>query len=540
MIRKLPPELIREIAAGEVVTAPVDALKELIDNALDAGATRLELTLDGGGTEKIVVADNGKGMTREDLERATEQHSTSKLSSLTDIRTFGFRGEGLYALRHAAHLNLTSRTEDQLGGATLSVEGDDFELSEHPAPRGTTAEVTRLFARLPARRGALEHPSDELRKATNLLHRYLLHHPHLKMRLTADGEERWHYAGGSFQEAVKFTWGGVTANRLLELNTENETFTLTGLISRPELTRPRRDRLLLAVNGRSVVWEERWLKSIFSAYREMLRAGHYPVGVLNLELPPTSVLVNTSPDKSRVRFLDEEQVLTFLQEAVSSTLSDHPLAPTLPDFEPSEAVAPAPRHSFPALEHVGTYRDLYLLAEASQQLWVIDQHAAHERILYEELERRYRQELPVELDHAELVPLSQEEAESYLVRKEELGKIGLVLEPFGGDKWRVRTLPAFLTAHSHLVADVVRGMMGANSATEAWRKVLGRLACLPAVKAGHRLAHVQAQILLDELGRCETPWACPHGRPTALVLSEFELARRFGRGGVRRPGKVAS
>ena len=540
MIRKLSPELVREIAAGEVVTSPVDVLKELVDNSLDAGATRLEIELEGGGTEKVVVIDNGVGISKEDLPLAAEQHSTSKLESLSNIKTLGFRGEGLYALRYAARLELTSRTESQLGGATLSAEGNDINLREHPAPKGTRAEVTQLFVRLPARRAVLEHPSDELRKNTTLLQRYLLHHPDLKMRLVSDGDERWHYAGGSFSEAVKFAWGGVTANRLLNIQAEDDAkaLKLTGLISRPELTRPRRDRLLLAVNGRPVTWEERWLKRIFAAYREMLKAGHYPVGVLNLELPADAVLVNTSPDKSRVRFLKEEAVLDFVQESVAAALADHPLAPPLPSFEPSEGVTPAPRHSFPKLEHVGTYRELYLLAEAAQQLWVIDQHAAHERILFEELERRYRSELPVELDYAELIPLSQEESESYLARREDLGKIGLVLEPFGGDKWRVRSLPAFLVAHPHLVSDVVKGTLGSATTNEAWRKVLSRLACLPAVKAGHRLAHAQAQTLLDELGKCETPWACPHGRPTALVLSEFELARRFGRGGVRKPDKV--
>lgn len=542
MIRKLSPELVREIAAGEVVTGPVDVLKELVDNALDAGATRLEIELESGGVEKIVVADNGVGISKEDLPLAAEQHSTSKLESLNAIKTLGFRGEGLYALRYAARLRVTSRTDAQLGGATLNAEGDDLSLDDHPAPKGTRAEVTRLFNRLPARRAVLEHPSDELRKTTTLLQRYLLHHPSLKMRLLSDGNERWHYAGGSFSEAVKFAWGGVTANRLLNIRAEDDTkaLNLTGLISRPELTRPRRDRLLLAVNGRPVIWEERWLKHVFAAYREMLKSGHYPVGVLNLALPADAVLVNTSPDKSRVRFLEEEVVLQFLQESISSSLAEHPLAPPLPSFEPSEGVAPAPRHSFPKLEHVGTYRELYLLAEASEQLWVIDQHAAHERILFEELERRYRSELPIELDYAELIPLSQEESEGYLARREDLGKLGLVLEPFGGDKWRVRSLPAFLTAQSHLVGDFVKGTLGGATVSEAWRKVLSRLACLPAIKAGHHLARAQAQTLLDELGKCETPWACPHGRPTALVLSEFELARRFGRGGVRSPNKVTT
>jgi DNA mismatch repair protein MutL len=164
---------------------------------------------------------------------------------------------------------------------------------------------------------------------------------------------------------------------------------------------------------------------------------------------------------------------------------------------------------------------------------VVDQHAAHERILYETLEQRYRSEPPAELPHAELLPLTPEDEATYRERQGELAEKGLMLEPFGGGRWRVRQVPAFLLGHPDLISGVVTDALGRGSADEAWRAVLGRLACLPALKAGHELAHAEAQILLDALAACETPWACPHGRPTALVLSELELARRFGRRGVR-------
>ena len=238
MIRKLPAELIREIAAGEVISSPVDVLKELLENALDAGATRLEVTLDSGGVERIMVKDNGAGIPKGELSLAAEAHSTSKLESLAGITTLGFRGEGLYAVRNAARLSLTSRPAQQLGGATLVAEGDAVRQHAHPAPSGTSAEITQLFAQLPARRRALEFPATEGKKAALLLSRYLLHHPNLTLKLFTDGEERWTYAGGSFAEAVKFLWGPVTANRLLTLHAEQTSYTLRGLLSRPELTRP--------------------------------------------------------------------------------------------------------------------------------------------------------------------------------------------------------------------------------------------------------------------------------------------------------------
>lgn len=533
MIRKLPPELIREIAAGEVVSRPADVLKELLENALDAGATRLEVALEGGGITLLRVGDNGAGIARDELAAATELHCTSKLDDLAMIRTLGFRGEGLYAIRHAARLELTSRPAGQLGGATLTAEGVAQALNEHPAPAGTTVTVRALFARLPARRRALESEASETRACLAVLGRYLLHHPQLALRVVVDGEERWVYAGGGAREAAKFLWGPVTANRLLPLRAEEGACRLTGLLSRPELARPRKDRLHLAVNGRPVSWPEPLLKALLAGYRELLGARHFPVGVLELWVPETEVLVNTAPDKRRVKLLDEAAICAFAQRSVEAALAAQPLARPLLEPRGEPGVGAAPPGGFPGLRYLGTYAELYLLAEAEAQLWVVDQHAAHERVLFEELEARYRAEPPAELDAPELVQLSAQEVEAYLERRTALAEFGLALEPFGAGSWRVRSVPAFLLGHPQLVAEVVKGALGRHDTEEAWRAVLARLACLPAVRAGHALAAPDAQALLNALSRCRTPWVCPHGRPTALVLSELELAKRFGRRGPR-------
>lgn len=533
MIKKLSSELIREIAAGEVISAPVDVIKELVENALDASASMLEIQLFEAGIEKIIITDNGVGIVKEELALSLEKHSTSKLESLDSINSLGFRGEGLYAIANSARIAITSRPHNQLGGSTVVVENNEISFTEHPAKAGTKIEVSRLFANLPARRSGLESKQEELRKITNLLSKYILHYPKLKLKLIVDKKERWNYAGGSYSEAVKFFWGAVSANRLLVLNAQNDSYKLFGLISRPELSRPRRDRLLLAVNGRPIVWEERWLKPIFSAYKELLPKNQFPVGVLNLKLDVKRVLVNTSPDKMRLRFLDEQEVLSFLKQAIEGLLSTHPLAPALPDLSSFEAISPAPNHSFPRLKYIATYQELYILAEAETKLWIIDQHAAHERILYEELSKRYKNEKPIELSHAELIELSADEVEIYLTRAEGLANIGIRLEPFGGKKWRIRTVPAFLANQNSLIAEIIKSSLAKNSALEAWRAVLGRLACLPAIKAGYKIPEQSSQNLLDQLYNCQTPWVCPHGRPTALVLSELELARRFGRPSAR-------
>ena len=533
MIRKLSQELVREIAAGEVISAPVDLIKELFENALDAGASQLEIKLFEAGIEKIIIIDNGSGIKKEELALSLEKHSTSKLESLDAINSLGFRGEGLYAIANSARIAITSRPQKQLGGATVVAENDEISFREHPAKAGTSIEITRLFANLPARRAGLEPKQEELRKITSLLSKYILHYPHIKLKLIVDDKERWNYAGGSFSEAVKFFWGAVSANRLLDLDFADNDYKLLGLISRPELSRPRRDRLLLAVNGRPIVWEERWLKVVFESYKELLPKNQYPVGILNLELPVERVLVNTSPDKTRLRFLDEEKVLRFLKQAISKTLSTHPLAPALPDLTNFEAISPAPNHSFPKLSYIATYQELYILAQADAKLWIIDQHAAHERILYEELTKRYQNEEPIELSHAELIELSADDVEIYLARADTLANIGIRLEPFGGKKWRIRTVPAFLANQNMLIAEIIKSSLGKKTAQEAWRAVLGRLACLPAIKAGYKIPEQHSQNLLDQLYNCQTPWVCPHGRPTALVLSELELARRFGRSAAR-------
>ena len=280
---------------------------------------------------------------------------------------------------------------------TLTAQGDELETHAHPAPSGTCAVVTKLFARLPARLQALGSPAAETKRAVTLLGRYLLHHPHLQMSLETDGETRWAYAGGTFLEAAKFLWGPVTANRLLALGYQDGEIAVQGLVSRPELTRPRRDRLLVAVNGRPVEWDEALLRAVLTPYRELLSSGHFPVGVLNLTLPPDTVLVNTTPDKTRVRLLRPTEVADGVRAAVAEVLSGQPLAPTLPEFSAPPGVAAAPRHHFPALRYLGTYRELYLLAEGAAQLWVVDQHAAHERILFEGLSERYKNEPPAEL-----------------------------------------------------------------------------------------------------------------------------------------------
>ncbi len=540
MIRRLPEELIRAIAAGEVVENPADVVRELVENALDAGARRVEVELKEGGIGQILVRDDGAGIPREELPLAVERYATSKLSALDRVTTLGFRGEGLFAIRQAGRLRLTSRPRRQLGGATVVADGDVVEVFEHPAPAGTEAEVTRLFARLPARRAGLDDPRTEERRAMAVIYRYLLHRPGVAWRVESDGEERLLHPGGDVLDAVRLVWGPLVANRLLAVDHAREGARLVGVISRPELVRPSRDRLFLAVNGRPVRWPEPLLAALFRAYKELLPQGRFPVGVLNLTWPVEEVVVNLGAKKERVRFLRPEAVAAFLEEAVKAALSGVRLAPEAPGFGPVLPEADLAHHAFPRLRFIGAFRQLYLLAEAGDELWIVDQHAAHERILFEELRRRIREEEPLWLKTPEVLALSAAEADRLEALRPELEALGLVVEPFGPERFLVRRVPAVLALDGAFLPEALKSLLAGEGVEAALRRVLGRLACRPAIKAGHPLSRAGAQALLDALRSTENPWVCPHGRPTALRLSELELARRFGRRGARAaPKEVA-
>jgi len=529
MIRRLPEELIRRLTAGEVIARPEDVVRELVENAIDAGASEISVEIQGGGFARVRVRDDGVGIPREELALALERHTTSKVTRLEEVRTLGFRGEALFALRTVARVRLTSRPKDQLGGATVVAEGERVEVFEHAAPAGTEVEVSRLFARMPKRKSALGPEAAEGRRALSRAERYLLHYPGLRFYLSLEGELRQSYPGGSFKDAVRAVWGNLAAERMVEVSHAEGEMRVEGVISRPELSRPRRDRLLLAVNGRPVAFSERLFKAVLEAYRELLAKGQVPMGVLNLTLPPEWVVPNADARKERVLLLEEERVAAFLERAVAEALAAHPLARPLPLKEERPEVHLPREAREVGFRLLGSFRDLYLLVERGDELLLIDQHAAHERVIFEELVARFEAEPPAELESPEIVALSPEEERGYLEREAELLELGLLLEPFGPGRWRVRAVPApFLLAGEQLLA-LVRELVVAERPREVARRILGRLACLPAVRAGHRLSRERAEELVRALFATRTPWVCPHGRPTMLALSEAELARRFGR-----------
>ena len=528
-IRVLSPEVARRIAAGEVVSRPLDVVRELVDNALDAGSTRIEVDLAGGGLERIRVRDNGAGIPEEQVPLAPARHATSKLDDMDRIETLGFRGEALWSVAQAGELTLVTRPAAQLGAVRLTARGDEVEVSRVTAPAGTSVTVTNLFARLPARLRTQAPGAAELREVVNLLGHYALHHPGLHWKLSANGEVKLQHAPSDARGAVASVYGPVVANRVLELESD----LVKGVLSRPELTRPRRDRMHLAVNGRPVLFPPDLEKAVIAGYGELLPAGQAPLCVLDLRLPPEDVNPNVHPAKAQVALANVQGLAERLTEAVRAALTAHPLARPAPPLRAAQPPTRSQAH-FPDLHPIGVYRDTYLLAEGEGDLWLLDAHAAHERVWYERLERAFAGAEALELDSPELLHLTPDQSARLHERDAELRAFGLTVEDFGVGLARVRTLPAALAGLpvARLVETVLDAALGDG---DPRRAVLARLACAPSLKAGMVTAEVGPELLLS-LAECAQPYACPHGRPTLVRLSERDLAHAFGR---RSPRDVA-
>ncbi|WP_029481480.1 DNA mismatch repair endonuclease MutL [Deinococcus marmoris] len=537
MIRVLPPEVARLIAAGEVVSRPLDVVRELVDNALDAGASRIEIELEGGGLSLVRVRDNGGGIGAGSVELAAVRHATSKLEPVAGaverVTTLGFRGEALWAAAQAGELHLITRPAGQVGASEVWAQGEDVRVGRAAAPAGTTVTVRGLFSRLPARLRTQATPAAEVREVTALVGRYVLHHPGLHWRLSVDGDPKLTHAPADHRGAVASVYGPLNANRVLKVESAGDGVGVLGVVSRPELTRARRDRMHFSVNGRPILAPPELEKAVIDGYAELLPAGAAPLCVLDITVAPGDHNPNVHPAKQVVALADLGGVAARVREAVAAALAQHPLARAAPALiappEPSES----PRNgSFPELTLVGIYQELYLLAQGEGDLWVVDAHAAHERALYERLTRELLTAPPVELPEPELLHLSAQQRAALNERAAELRGWGLEIEDFGAGLARLRTLPAALAALHipRLHEQIVEGALGGGP--DPRRDVLANLACAPALKAG-MLDHGRGALVLAALADCEHPWACPHGRPTTLRLSERDLVHAFGRRGVR-------
>jgi DNA mismatch repair protein MutL len=577
-IRLLSTEVASQIAAGEVIERPASVVKELVENALDAGAQSISVTVAEAGRRLIEVADDGCGIPAEELPLAVSRHATSKLASAKDlftISTLGFRGEALASIGSVSRLTLTSRVAQAGSGARIRVTGGQASPVEPVgAPVGTVVRVEDLFYNVPARKKFLKSDVTERRAIDTFLSRYALAYPQVRMKLAEDKKSMLQTAGDGDRRTILAALYGVEVGKnMLEVIAEDEGLRLSGYISPTSLTRSNRREMTFFINGR-------WVQDIplnaalLQAYRTLLMVGRYPLAFLFLEVDPAAVDVNVHPAKAEVRFREGERVFSFVGRAVRRALLAYTPVPSLPshtlwggqpvetgqpgldwsmaadlgqgttgDPQPATAAGAVssapPLPNIPLLRLIGQIGATYLVAEGPDGLYLIDQHAAHERVLFEKLMRYHeKQDLPSQA-LLEPVSVTLPPAQTALLTEqlEYLNHFGFLVEPFGPNTFQVRAMPALFAggdaaaALHALVEDFEEDESPLQEEIEA--RIAGRVCKRLAVKAGQPLSPEEQRTLLTDLENCDSPRTCPHGRPTMVHLSVDMLERQFGRKGAR-------
>jgi DNA mismatch repair protein MutL len=572
-IRILPPHTVNRIAAGEVIERPAAAVKELIENALDAGATRIAVALEAGGIDRIEVIDDGCGMDANGLALAVQRHATSKLADddLVHITTLGFRGEALPAIGAAARLCITSRPCATAHASEVRVEGGVVsEVIPAAGPTGTCVVVSDLFFATPARRKFLKHPRTEADHAEAAARRLALAAPAVAFRLQSDGRVAFNLPAQDRADRVAALLGAEAAAAMVPVTGERGPARLTGYACSPAITRATAATQVLTVNGRPVA--DPVLKgAVRIAYREVIAAGRHPVVALWLDLPPDQLDVNVHPAKTELRFRDAGAVRALVIGSIGRALGGgagtslpapqprlhrmqwrpssvpYPSVPLPGMAEPQLAfgAAPAARPPLAAEPHdehplgapVAQVLDTYVIAVASDgALVLVDQHAAHERLTHEALREQMLdggvRSQPLLLPS--VVDLPPADAAHVLAHATELARLGLEIEPFGAGAVMVRALPAALGSPEPgpLLRDLADEFAELDEATALQARldaVIARLACHGSVRAGRRLNPAEMDALLRQMEATPRAATCSHGRPTFLKLTKAEIEKLFGR-----------
>lgn len=624
-MRLLDDNTANQIAAGEVVERPSSVVKELVENSLDAGATRIEVELFEGGKRKIVIRDNGQGMSRADAILALQRHATSKIRTADDlfsIHTLGFRGEALPSIASVSDFRiLTKRPHDETGTEVIVRAGELAEVRDAATPDGTVITVENLFFSVPARLKFLKTTQTELNHATDFLHRLILAYHTIGFRLTHDGHELISYPGSADpRQALAAVYGRDVAREMVPLLYESPGLTVRGSVSKPSVSKATRSAQAFFVNGRHV--RSRTVQHAFdAAFSRLMTTERHPVVALFVEISPELVDVNVHPAKTEVRFTRDGEVYAAISRAVESALLTGGLVPevtvqaSLPELAApttlampgmgergSDRLAPPPRTSLsnyvnlepaspnpplPSLQRegaldrgsvergtseagveardeqpngfeqpaayigfdgyrigrlrvLGQSRNTYIIAETDDALLLIDQHIAHERVLYEQMmngatERQSSWGVVAQhLAVPQTLELSPADSRVVQERLGALERSGFVLEPFGGDTFVVRAVPARVADKPYL--ETLKEIIEELTHTSVARRLLVphesaiiMASCKMAVKKGDPLTMEEMTRLLADLAQMRNPFTCPHGRPILLALSHHEMDRKFHR-----------
>jgi len=599
-IEILDENTANQIAAGEVVERPASVVKELVENAIDAGASRIVVELEDAGKGLIRVTDDGDGMNQTDIIIALQRHATSKIRTADDLMTvltMGFRGEALPSIASVSQVTVVSRRrdapDDQPGASIRVVGGLMDEVAEVGVRSGTSISVEHLFHNVPARLKFLRSNGTETSHITEMVQRFALAQPGISLSLMNEGHEIFSSRGtGSLLDAAVEVYGRDQARHLIPINLSREDIRIGGLVGSPQVLRPTRAGQHTFVNRR-FIRDRAVMRAIDEGYASVqtIHGGKHPPIVLMIEMDPSLVDVNVSPTKTEVRFTRDREIFSAVYHAVANALVQEgglvpnivakltsgavepppepiqhglieypprPAATThapyqaawprpsaLPDFQPnpgpSAVPPPATEHSphreeLTSLRVLAQTRNMYILAQTDKAICVIDQHIAHERVLYERLLKGDAAKA-LTLQHL-IIPITLElgrrEALVVSARLAELKQAGFDLEPFGGDSFLVRSVPASIAGRKPeaLIREIVDELVEKTTSRKLLvpaEEVLITASCKMAVKAGDPMTFDEMNALVGELLACENPYTCPHGRPIMIDLPNDDLDRKFGR-----------
>lgn len=593
IIKILPENLVNQIAAGEVIERPASAVKELIENSLDSGATEICVELKDGGKTFIKVSDNGCGILKEDLEIAVLRHATSKISTEADlwkIGTMGFRGEALSSIAGVSKFTIKSRKEGQESGYLLEIEGGEKRiLRETGMSVGTAVEVFDLFFNTPVRQKYLKSEATELSHITSVLNSIALAHPEVAFKLLHNGNVVSDLPKVTdLLSRVSDIFGKNTAEMMLPVFYGGSSFQIDGYIAKPVLSRSSSQHQYFFVNGRAIT-DHLLANRVKAAYHSMLMEHKKPIFVINIKIDPALIDVNVHPRKLEIRFEDQQGMIKAVYGCVKVSLEKQSLMPKamsetqrymsdgrigrdasevssgeswkMPTFRgvgsPEDAMKftkefsqksifleresrdlvneESPKNDF-SLKPVMQIMNSYIVAESESGITLVDQHAAHERVRYEELmaqfEKQKKEIQPL------LVPFSFELTSNEVIliqaNMEIFERLGFEIEHFGGQSFVVQSVPSVLAGQD--LSDVIKGvlddLMEGKMATKMQGKmeeILTYMSCRSAIKFGQKLSIMEMESLILQLKKCVHPYTCPHGRPTMVKLTVDEMARMFGR-----------
>ncbi len=579
-IHILPSEVASQIAAGEVIERPASVVKELIENALDAGAKSISIQIEEAGKKLIEVFDDGSGIPGDELSLAVERHATSKLENASDlfqIATLGFRGEALASIGSVSRFSMTSRTPHEEMGYRLQVEtGFASPVQTIGAPPGTLVRVENLFFNVPARLKFLKQDTTERRQIDALVTRYALAYPNVRFQLRQENRLALQTSGnGDRREILAVLYGADIARQMLEVISSDREIRIHGYISPTTISRSNRREITFFVNGRPVQ-DPTLISAFLKGYHTLLMVGRFPLGILFLEMPPEAVDVNVHPTKAEVRFRQSDHVFLGVQNAVRKALlaynpvanlsssyswqspnnfspKQEPFSQSWEKTEQIDANFPAqnqqtepnttrqpglPEQRVPLLRPVGQIASAYLVAEGPDGIYLIDQHAAHERILFERFIKQKNASMSAQhLLEPVTVDLPPSHARLISEQLPILEKLGFEVENFGPHTFLIRAIPSLLAdirpedALRVLVEDFEEDETPFQAEVES--RVIARICKRAAVKAGKTLSAEEQRTLVQDLEACQSPRTCPHGRPTMIHLSVDLLERQFGRKGAR-------